>query len=60
MINANWNPHEKKPKFILFRSDVELYNDTHIRMPLVLDYINSNYSFYGKFKHWTFIKLTGY
>lgn len=50
----------QKPKFILFRSDVELYNDTHIRMPLVLDYINSNYSFYGKFKHWTFIKLTGY
>ena len=46
-----------KPKFILFHSEIDPYQDTHVSMPMVLDYINSNYSMYEKFKYWTFVKI---
>ncbi len=46
-----------KPEFILFDSEKDIYRDTHIRLPIVLDFINSNYSFHSTFKSWTFVKL---
>jgi len=46
-----------KPKFILFHSEIDPYQDTHVSMPMVLDYINSKYSMYEKFKYWTFVKI---
>ena len=45
-----------KPKFILFDSKLDIYDDTHERLPLVLNFINENYSFHSKFKSWTFVK----
>ena len=46
-----------KPKFILFDSEKDIYRDTHARLPMVLDFINTNYSFHSKFKSWTFVKI---
>ena len=46
-----------KPKIILFDSDESPYNDTKYRLPLVQNFIKSNYSFHSKFKFWTFVKL---
>ena len=46
-----------KPKIILFESEVDLFSDTEYRLPIVLNYIKSNYSFHSKFKFWTFVKL---
>ncbi len=48
---------DTKPKFILFHSEIDPYNETHDSMPIVLDYINKNYSFYDKLKFWTFVKI---
>ena len=46
-----------KPKIILFESEVDLFNDTKYRLPIVLNYIKSNYDFHSKLKFWTFVKL---
>ena len=46
-----------KPKIILFESEENLFNDTKYRLPIVLKYIKSNYSFHSKFKFWTFVKI---
>ena len=46
-----------KPKIILFDSGESSYNDTKYRLPLVLNFIESNYNFHSKFKFWTFVKL---
>ena len=48
---------KNKPKIILYKSDIDPYNDTSKRIPLVFNYINKEYSFYSKFKYWTFLKL---
>ena len=45
-----------KPEFILYASEMDPYGDTHERLPVVLDFINNNYTFYSKFKYWTFVK----
>ena len=42
---------------ILFESEENLFNDTKYRLPIVLKYIKSNYSFHSKFKFWTFVKI---
>ena len=47
----------KQPKIILFSSEQDSYYDSKKRLPLVLNYINSNYSFHSKIKYWTFVKL---
>lgn len=46
-----------KPKIILFDSDKVIFDDTKSRLPEVLNYIESNYTFHSKFKFWTFVKL---
>ena len=46
-----------KPKIILYDSDDSVFNDTQYRLPKVLNYIKSNYTFHSKFKSWTFFKL---
>jgi len=48
---------EEKPKIILYSSIKDPFPDTAIRVPLVMEYINQNYSFHSKFKFWTFYKL---
>ena len=45
---------EKKPKIVLYSSEVDTYNDVPERTPLVIKYINQNYTFHSKFKFWTF------
>jgi len=46
-----------KPKIILVDSDESSYNDTKYRLPLVLNFIESNYSFHSNFKFWRFVQL---
>ena len=46
-----------KPQLILFDSEKDIYRDTHARLPIVLDFIYANYSFYSKYKSWTFVKI---
>ena len=46
-----------KPKIILYNSEIEIYKDSFKRIPLVIEYINENYSFHSKFKFWTFVEL---
>ena len=46
-----------RPQFILFDSEKDIYRDIHVKLPIVLEYINTNYSFHSKFKSWTFVKL---
>ena len=57
--NELYNFYEEKNKddkiisFHLF----EIYKDSFKRIPLVIEYINENYSFHSKFKFWTFVEL---
>ena len=46
-----------KPKIILYSSEIEIYKDSFKRIPLVIEYINENYSFHSKFKFWTFVEI---
>ena len=46
-----------QPRFILFHSEIDPYEDTHYSMPFVLNYINTNYTFHSKFKFWTFVEI---
>ena len=48
---------EKKPKIVLYSSEVDTYNDVPERTPLVIKYINQNYTFHSKFKFWTFLEI---
>ena len=47
---------EIKPRFLLYSSEIDPYNDVVERIPAVVKYINQNYSFHSKFKFWTFVK----
>ena len=44
---------DKKPSFIIYKSDLDIYQDKEIqRLELVNNYITSNFKFFKKFKHW--------
>ena len=46
-----------KPKIILYNSEITTWNFSAKHAPLLFNYINQNYSFYSKFKYWTFYKI---
>ena len=48
---------ESKPQIVLYSSEIDPYNDVFERTPLVIKYINQNYSFHSKFKFWTFVEI---
>ena len=48
---------DTKPKIILYSSEKDPFPETFKRIPMVMEYINQNYSFHSKFEFWTFFKL---
>ena len=48
---------DAKPKIILYSSEKDPFPETVKRIPMVMEYINQNYSFHSKFEFWTFFKL---
>ena len=46
-----------KPKFILYKSDKDIYDDPIKRLSLVNKYVLDNYSFFTKFDKWTIKKI---
>ncbi len=47
----------KKPKIILYKSEMFEFEAISSRLKLVDNFINKNYVFYEKYKYWTFLKL---
>ena len=47
----------KKPGYILYDSDLDMYDDPKLRVTVVNSYILDNYKFHQKFKKWTFLKI---
>ena len=48
---------DSKPQIILYSSEIDSYSDIFERTPIVVKYVNQNYSFHSKFKFWTFVKI---
>ena len=49
---------KSRPEIILFKSEIDPWNSDFLqRVPMLVGYINKNYSFYSKFKFWTFVKI---
>ena len=48
---------KSKPQIILYNSEIDPYDDTFKRIPMVIEYIKQNYSYHSKFKFWTFVKI---
>ena len=48
---------ESRPQIILYSSEIDPYNDVFERKPMVINYVNKNYSFHSKFKSWTFVEI---
>ncbi len=49
---------KSRPEIILFNSEIDPWNGDFLqRVPMLVNYINKNYSFYSKFKFWTFVKM---
>jgi hypothetical protein len=46
-----------KPKFILYKSEISTWDFLPKHASLVFDFIEENYSFYSKFKYWTFYQI---
>ena len=45
----------KKPTYILYESDVDIYDDPKTRLTIVNNYILDNYTLHQKFKKWTIL-----
>ena len=49
---------ESRPEIILFNSEIDPWGGDFLqRTPELINYVNKNYSFYSKFKFWTFVKI---
>ena len=46
-----------KPEIILLSSESDLFDNPKPRLPIVFEYVETNYSFYNKFLGWTFVKI---
>lgn len=46
----------KKPSFIVYKSDIDLYGDNVNRLNFVNNFIKENYTFYEKFNYWEIYK----
>ena len=47
----------KKPKYILYKSSLDIYDDPRSRLNIVNEYILSKYKIYNNYKKWTILKL---
>lgn len=47
----------KKPKYILYDSDADIYDDPKSRLSIVNDYILDNYTIYQKLNKWTILTI---
>ena len=48
---------EKKPKFIIYKSEKYAWKNSEDRLPLVGTFLDKNYEFHSKFEYWTFLKI---
>ena len=43
---------KEKPKYIIFKSDVEIFIDSSEDLEIITDYLNFHYSFYKNISDW--------
>ena len=48
----------KKPKIILLETDIVKFSVPVDKLKLVRKFVEDNYTFHSKFRHWTFVKLS--
>ena len=48
---------EKKPKFIIYKSEKYSWKKSERRLSAVNNFLDKNYEFHSKFKYWTFLKI---
>ncbi len=49
--------YERKPTFILYKSDQDIFYNSDKSLKIVNQFILNNYSFYEKFSHWEIYKI---
>ena len=50
----------KKPSFIVYNSNIDLYGNNSENLKLVNKFIVSKYQFYETFKHWEIYKINDF
>ena len=48
----------KKPKIILLETDIVKFSVPADKLKLVKKFVEDNYTFHSKFRHWTFVKFS--
>jgi hypothetical protein len=46
-----------KPEYVIYESELDIYNDPKKRLTIVNTYILNHYTFFQKFKKWTILKI---
>ena len=47
----------EKPKFLIYRSDIDIYGHVGDRLLLLDEFIQNQYSFFKKFSYWEIYKF---